>query len=396
MAMKRMRLVWLPLGALLVALALLATACSRPTPQPIVPPTRTATPLPPTATPTRTPRPTPTPVPSPVTHRSTPRFQVFILNPVITCLVGNDFASGNVCRGTNCGDCDCTWEQFDPAAPMVGVPPDKIDDPQYAAYKYKVCVEVTLTDEEIADIKGNMELIRDKALEWSGGALDIQMDIQVLPHTHTGFVAPDFVFGPFEVDDELLNDYVTTDTDFVNVVTGNYDRAQGVNLAGACGGSYGEMSVRGAGYAYVQYNDFCNSVTIAGERVYEPLIHEWMHNLDWALYEINGVPDVYQHVGPDWANWDHASWPACGTSMWPRLWFPSVDYCEWDPDWRDCNNIASAGACLHAGEVNGQPSWYEHVLSAHYPRDLEFIGNFCRDGKQDFGETGVDQGGPCS
>ena len=119
-------------------------------------------------------------------------------------------------------------------------------------------------------------------------------------------------------------------------------------------------------------------VTIGGERVYEPLLHEWMHNLDWALYEINGVPDLYQHVGPNWARWDHGEWPACGGSTWPRLWFPSVDYCEWDPDWRDCNNVASAGSCLHAGEVDGEASWYEHVISVHYPRDLDFIGNFCR------------------
>jgi len=76
-------------------------------------------------------------------------------------------------------------------------------------------------------------------------------------------------------------------------------------------------------------------------------------------------------------------------------WFPSVDYCEWDPDWIDCNNQQSAGACLNAGEVNRLPSWYEHVLSEHYPRSISFIGNACRDGKQDWGETGIDSGGVC-
>jgi hypothetical protein len=69
--------------------------------------------------------------------------------------------------------------------------------------------------------------------------------------------------------------------------------------------------------------------------------------------------------------------------------------CEWDPDWGDCNNVASAGTCLHAGEVDGGISWYEHVVSMHYPRDLQFNGNYCRDGRQDFSETGVDSGWPC-
>jgi hypothetical protein len=341
------------------------------------------------------PLPTP-PTDSGIIYPSKPRFQVFILNPVSTCIVGNDFASGNVCRGPNCGDCNCTWDQFDPPAPLSGVPPSQVNDPQYADFEHKVCVEITLTQGEIDDIIADMNLIRDQVYDWSGGALDLQMEYTILPHDHIGFVAPEFVFGPFEVDDELLNPYVTTETDFVYVVSGVYDRAQGLNLSYACGGSYGEMSIHGAGYANIQYNDICNSVTIDGQQVYEPLIHEWMHNLDWALYEINQVPDLYQQAGPDWANWKHASWPACGKGADdPTSWFPSVDFCEWDPDWRDCNNVASAGACLHAGEVDGEISWYEHVISAHYPRDLQFIGNYCRDGGQDVSETGIDQGWPC-
>jgi hypothetical protein len=35
------------------------------------------------------------------------------------------------------------------------------------------------------------------------------------------------------------------------------------------------------------------------------------------------------------------------------------------------------------------------VIAAHYPRTVQFVGNHCRDGRQDFGETGVDRGGPC-
>jgi hypothetical protein len=339
----------------------------------------------------------PTFTPDPTIRHSTPRFQVFIIDSLTTCLVGTEFASGNVCAGTECGDCSCAWEDHEPPAPQVGVPPERVNDPEYAAYEHKICLDITLTKDEIGDIIADMRLIRDQVYEWSGGALDLQMEYIVLPHVHTGFTAPDFVIGPFEIDDELLNDYVSTDTDFVYVVTGVYDRAQGLQLAYWCGSSYGELTIHGAGYAYIQYNhDVCNSVTIDGETVYEPLIHEWIHNLDWALYYVNGVPDSYQDAGPDWGKWDHASWPACGTgSPNPLDWFPSIDFCEWDPDWMDCNNVSSAGACLHAREVDDNISWYEHVISTHYPRDIQFNGNYCRDGKQDFSETGVDTGWPC-
>jgi hypothetical protein len=241
-----------------------------------------------------------------------------------------------------------------------------------------------------------MEITRDAVFEWTNGALRLELDMRVISHTYLGFVAPEFVFGPFEVDDELLTPYVTTDTDFIYVVTGGEDHAQNKQLGYWCGGSYGEMSIHGAGYAYVQYQPGCNSVMINGEQVYEPLIHEWVHNLDWALYNVNSVADSYQFDGPDWANWDHDSRPACGEGdPNPLAWFPSIDFCEWDPDWIDCNNVASAGYCVHAGEVNGQPSWYEHVISAHYPRHISFNGNHCQDGIQDWGESGIDTGWPC-
>ena len=327
---------------------------------------------------------------------SRPVFQVFIINPLRTCLAGNDFASGNVCFGKKCGDCDCKWEDFDPPAPMVGIAPDRIDAPEYDGYDYKACVEITLLPEEIDAIKNDMALVKAQVYEWSGGALDLQLRITEIPHEYTGFVAPDFVIGPFEIDDELLNPYVGVDTDFIYVVSGVYDRAQGKQLQIACGGSYGEMSIHGAGFANIQYNDVCNSIMIDQQMVYEPLMHEWIHNLDWALYNINLVPDHYQFDSPDWAKWQHASWPACGKGADdPLSWFPSIDFCEWDPDWIDCNNVASAGRCIHAGELNGQISWYEHVISAHYPRDLQFVGNSCRDGRQNFSETDVDQGWPC-
>jgi hypothetical protein len=364
------------------ALILFVIACAWITPTPV-------TPVTPTITPTST-------FGSGVYH-STPTFQVFILTPVRTCIAANDFYSGDVAFGPNCGDHNCDNSQFDPPFPQTGIKPSEINDPKYANYAYRECFNITLTEAEIESIKRDVMLSRDWVYEWTDGALDFQVEFTILPHDHTGFTAPDFVFGPFEVDDELLNPYVTTETDLIYVITGARDREKGVDLAHWCGSSYGEYSIHGSSYSYIQYNEgSCNTVTIHGQTVYEATLHELFHNIDWALYSLSGVTDVYQAASPDWAKWDHASWPACNQGVADTLaWFPSIDFCEWDPDWIDCNNVASAGACLHASEVDGQMSWYEHVLRAHYPRSVHYVGNFCRDGRMDFGETGVDSGGPC-
>ena len=134
-------------------------------------------------------------------YPSIAKFQVFILNPVRTCLAGNDFASGNVCFGEKCGDCDCKQKDFDPPAPMLGIPPERIDDPQYANYAYRICVTISLTPEEVEIIKQDMLLVSEKVFEWSEGTLELDMTFTELPHDYAGFVAPEFVFGPFEVDD---------------------------------------------------------------------------------------------------------------------------------------------------------------------------------------------------
>lgn len=384
-----------PFFIFLVA-SLLLTACGlKITVEVDKPPTATSTAV---SLFTTTPTPTATPTPDDSSLKwvnSKAKFQVFILNPVQTCVAGNDFMSGQACYGEKCGDCACDWNDMDPPAPITGISPEHINDPEYAGFAHRVCFNITLTPEEVADIEGDMRVVAEKVKEWTEGTLQLELSFTEIPYAHTGFVAPDFVFGPFEVDDELLNAYVDVDTDFVYVVTGQRDHEQNLDLAGWCGGSYGEMSIHGAGYAYIQYSDNCNSVTIDGQSIYEPLIHEWYHNLDWALTNINQVPDAFEGKNPDWANWQHASWPACNQYSPGLKWFPSIDLCEWDPDWMDCNNTASAGRCIHAGEVDGQPSWYEHVLRVHYPRDIQFIGNYCRNGRQDISETGVDSGWPC-
>jgi hypothetical protein len=88
-----------------------------------------------------------------------------------------------------------------------------------------------------------------------------------------------------------------------------------------------------------------------------------------------GVADLYS-----------GGFPSCGLGdPDPLKWFPSADTCNSDPDWTACG-LASCP------DLTG---WNAHILGAHYPLDLEYLGNHCRDGRQDYGETGPDSGGSC-
>ncbi len=222
--------------AITLLLVFLLTACNFPVVTEI---SHKITPSHAAATPTSTA--TPTADDGSLSHYpSKAKFQVFILNPVRTCLAGNDFASGNVCFGEKCGDCQCAWEDFDPPAPMTGISPEHIDDPEYAGYAHRVCLDITLTPQEVKAIEDDMRLVAAKVYEWSEGALELQMSFTELPVDYAGFVAPDFVFGPFEVDDELLNPYVGVDTDFVYVVTGGIRPPAGHQPRLRLRGSYGK------------------------------------------------------------------------------------------------------------------------------------------------------------
>ncbi|MHB8132593.1 MAG: hypothetical protein ACYDH1_00100 [Anaerolineaceae bacterium] len=113
------------------------------------------------------------PSPTPIAAKSTDVFQVFILNPVITCIAGNDFYNGEVCYGANCGDCNCNWDEFDPHAPFTGISPSKTDTSLYLNFEQRLCFEITLNGNEIDAITQDMEKIRDLVLEWTEASLDL-------------------------------------------------------------------------------------------------------------------------------------------------------------------------------------------------------------------------------
>jgi len=171
----------------------------------------------------------------------------------------------------------------------------------------------------------------------------------------------------------VVRPLMTSDVDAVIAVHGVLDVAQDIRVPiPACGGTFGaDYGVGGAGYSWIPdtagYWFQC-----LGSQTF---VHEWLHQVDWAYENIMDVVDIYS-----------AGYPACDAGdPDPHRWFPSSDSCTSDPDWHDCG---------HTDCPNGA-TWNTHLLGVHYDPARTFIGNACRDGKQDLGETGVDVGGKC-
>ena len=118
---------------------------------------------------------------------------------------------------------------------------------------------------------------------------------------------------------------------------------------------------------------------------YEFFLHEWLHELDSALEQSTGIPDIYSD-----------GYPSCGNAVDDSyLWFPNPDTCQCDPDYVDC--VDTDPPCT--GPCSSPLNFYRHMLKDHYHPRTVIIGNHCRDGMQNFNETGLDCGGnhchPC-
>jgi hypothetical protein len=97
--------------------------------------------------------------------------------------------------------------------------------------------------------------------------------------------------------------------------------------------------------------------------------------MHWAVHNLSGFNDLYA-----------GSFPACGAGASnPELWFPDSHDCNDDPDYAACGT----GFCGDNDTVNS------HILQEHWGPNRVLIANHCKDGVQNWGETGVDVGGSC-
>lgn len=297
---------------------------------------------------------------------SKPKLLVVMFDDVSTCLVGD------ACVDTNCvavmHSDGSIAKQFAATDSFRAVKPS---DELVTTSASVLCLHLSLAESDrkailasVADFKASVQDASLKAMKPKTASLRTGDGEINLSRYLDGFW-----IAPWDAAEHIPRG-ITPATDGVITVVGTLDQAQDIVLPiTVCGLTYGaDFGLGGAGYSWIPYSNGYFFQCAAPQTFF----HEWLHQVDFAYENLMGVPDLYGGV-----------YPACGLGdPDPHRWFPSPDDCSSDPD-----SPACGGSCTI--EFNS------HVLSAHYDFSLQYVGNHCRDGRLDYGEVTVDQGGAC-
>ncbi len=202
----------------------------------------------------------------------------------------------------------------------------------------------------------------------------------------------------------LINPYITKDTDFVIVTQNIYDSSRNLFFPlPACGLNFGaDNGVGGASYSWIP-KSFVHGHSVwfecANSGTY---MHEWLNAMDYAVDQVTGVPDQYKNNYPDYCYNPNST--NCSASQ-TRLWFPCASaHSTKDPCFEACGQNWN-NYCASVDDCNSV--WHRFILEKHYVPTYEYsldpnsssylghslIGNHCRNGIKDCGETDIDCGG---
>lgn len=289
-------------------------------------------------------------------------------HPLIKVFIAKDlsfYVVGDNCTGDNC--CYAANTYWGKNANYKGI---KTTDDSYKNYQKYQLVTLGYTSQEITTAKAQIEIMRQKIVDYTNN--HIQPIIEYVELTGTvnsgnPYAICNQIQGPLEMKN-MMWPYLDKTEDFVIWISSEKDKISGGTVPFGFGGMAwwpGEQGFR-TGFAMTPYYSN-NSFPF----------HEWLHTLDFALYQISYINDIYNN-----------GYPVCGQDSGnPYDWFPNADTCTTDPDYTDCG----AGTC-----ASGPDLFYKHMLEEHWNPAWYLIGNHCNNNVKDFNETGVDTGGSCS
>ena len=308
---------------------------------------------------------------------------VFLLRRQDACIAGDPWTSGDAVRVYNPdGSVYRAWQVDD----VRGLPRSLVpSDPALSSYAQVECFSFGFRAEEVAPAVAQIDEFADMIESWTHGAIRPVVELHELqgsvPLSRWG---TGWWVAPWELA-SVASPLMTKASDFAVAVTSIHDLDSGRYIdIGGCGGTFGvDYGIAGTGYSWVPHTqnpgfwfECLRPLT---------LLHEWEHQLTFAVNELMGLPRLY----PDLSRYPATGYPPCGQGDPDTFkWFPDSHDWGTDPDSPWCGPTAIAGI----SEL--------HVL-AHFDASLShyvlgrLTGNHCDDEKQDFGETGVDTGGNC-
>ncbi len=294
------------------------------------------------------------------------RMDVFVVRSATTCAIGPACASASAAQCFTLSDATGPRIMFDPD--QVQYVPQ--NDPRLAAATRSQCFRLALSAAEVASVRDLTAALRTQVFQLTGGEMNLDIRLHDVASVDTEFSRYEGgVFLSPRPITAIVQPLVSRDTDFTYVVTGYRDPDTGITpTMNECAGT--GIPVNGAvgsAYSWIGLSNRCIQETA--------FLSTFMLQLSFAMSDVVQFPDLYD-----------SAYPPCGAgNPDPALWFPRSGDCTWDPDAPTCGQAFC-------------PDWdtfYAHILSTHWPRGRIFNGNYCSDGRMDFDETAVDQGGAC-
>ena len=289
----------------------------------------------------------------------------FLPRMIRTCFVGDRCESGSL---------DCVGLMDDSWNVQEGFTRDtfasvKPED----AYGDSVCLDLELEDSDVDRIEQSLGEFAAAQYRDSAGEIELKVQTVQIGEVNLALTRSwggdwGFFVTPLSIRSSAVAalDFVP---DFSFIVPPSRDPTlelqHGIDYGGLAFGSWDPIA--GSMTAWVP-----NNYALAGY-----FGHEWLHLLGFAYHDFSYIPDIYPN---------QSDLPPCGEGHWnSREWFPSVDWCQYDPDFVSCGD----GVCTE------HEIWGEHILREHFNPGVPFVANHCKNGIQDYGETAVDYGGEC-
>ncbi len=315
------------------------------------------------------------------TSPSINEIDIFLFKNFKTCIVGDKCTTGSdKCISVTRKD-DIGYLEFEDNNNFKALKPS---DSTIKNYQQKICLNPVLDNTEIEYLKNEVNQFISEVNQWTNESISLfPKFIEISGEITMSKWGQGLYVAPWNAE-PLIKSFITKDTDFVTVSNDMYDDVLNIVIpVPACGGTLGsDVGVGGAGYNWVPKTHPGVWFECANKGNY---MHEWLNLMDWVLFNVSGISDIYKD-----------GYPSCGQGNQDTyLWFPSASYNSTkDPDFEACGQNWG-NYCESVKPEDCNLIWHKHILTEHYNTGTNLIGNYCRNGKQDFDETGIDCGGKC-
>ncbi len=236
----------------------------------------------------------------------------------------------------------------------------------------KQCLNLTLSSGKITNAKNLLQQFEADVFSISDEKIEINFDYNRIDAIEVNLTKFDDNFWLAVEDvEEIVSAGIDEGIDGIIAISEVYDSNLDIYFPIKHCNKTITNAIKGTSYSWIPKTTGYSSECLTKDNIF----HSWLYQVDFALSEIMDIDEEYD---------DSGDYPSCGQGVGADQYFPSPADCLNDPD----SSFCGQSTCNPDG-------WHTHLLSDHYNFG-GYIGNHCRNSREDFDETGVDSGGSCS